>query len=88
MSLSDLDQALLMRLDDYLTERDSALVAHLDAVTQRLAQDADERAQLERHISALARHVTALSRDLRTYAGQVAALTAQVQALQQAFKSG
>ena len=88
MSLSDLDQALLMRLDDYLTERDSALVAHLDAVTQRLQQDADERAQLERHISALAQHVNALSRELRTYAGQVTALAAQVHALQQALTSG
>ena len=88
MSLTDLDQALLMRLDDYLTERDGALVAHLEAVTQRLQQEAEVHAQLHQQVNSLTRHVDALSRDLRTYAGQVAALAAQVHALQQALTSG
>ncbi len=66
MSLTDLDQALLVRLDEYLTERDSALVAHLNQVTRHLQEDARERTRLVAQVTALARLAEQLGTDLQT----------------------
>ena len=38
--MTDLQHQLFEMLEQYLDERDSALIAHLNAVTQRLEQDA------------------------------------------------
>jgi predicted nuclease with TOPRIM domain len=59
--MTDLQHQLFEMLEQYLDERDSALIAHLNAVTQRLEQDAQERQQLAESVRALRVQVEALA---------------------------
>ena len=77
--MTDLEQTLLTRLDEYLNERESALVKRLITLTEQLHNEAEARERLESHLSALSRQVGSLSERL-------ASLSAQVQALQRALK--
>jgi chromosome segregation ATPase len=62
--MPDLQHQLLEMLEQYLKERDSALIAQLNAVTQRLEQDARDRRQLADKVRTLREQVNALTQYL------------------------
>ena len=72
--MTDLEHQLIETLQQYLNERDSALI-------ERLQQQAQAHAQLLQHVNALSADVANLRREL-------ANLLQQVQALRQALMPG